>query len=385
VNLHGHCHPEISAAISNQSKILDQVIFAGFTHPQAVEFSQELVSILPDGLEKIFFSDNGSTAIEVALKMAVQFWSNSNQKKNKIIALEHSYHGDTFGSMSVSERGSFTLPFFDMLFDVIFIPSPAIDPEKCVKRLNEIAGQSDIAAFIYEPLVQGAGGMLMYEPDVLNQMLAICKENQILTIADEVMTGFGRTGKYFASLYLKTQPDIICLSKGITGGFLPLAVTVCKNEIYNSFLSSDRKKTFFHGHSYTGNAISIAAARASLKLLKDSNNLIQNISDNHKNFLLKLANIKNIQNPRSTGTILAFDIKTDENSTYFNTVRDKIYEAFLNEGILLRPLGNTVYFLPPYCITQNQLDYVYSKILDICSKFSKTRYLKMKNRQDLQD
>ncbi|MDH4199931.1 MAG: adenosylmethionine--8-amino-7-oxononanoate transaminase [Spirochaetia bacterium] len=362
VNLHGHCHPEIGNAIARQYQSLDQIIFAGFSHPVAIEYAEDLVKILPENIQKIFYSDNGSTAVEVGLKMAVQYWHNKDVPKGKIIALENSYHGDTFGSMSVSQRGQFTLPFQEMLFDVEFLVSPAQNAGKCLEALEKHAQDKNTAAFIYEPLVQGAGGMLMYEPEILEQMLEICRRNNVVTIADEVMTGFGRTGKLFASNYCTISPDIICLSKGITGGVLPLAVTACSDKIYNAFLSSDRKKTFFHGHSYTGNALSIAAAKASLELLMNSQIKIDKINNSHQKFLGKLKVLGNVSHTRVRGTVLAFDVVDEENTSYFHPLRDQLNIAFLEAGVLLRPLGNTVYIMPPYCITEEELSYVYQTI-----------------------
>jgi len=375
VNLHGHCHPVIARAITEQAQKLDQVIFAGFTHTGAMEFARELLEFLPGDMSKIFFSDNGSTSIEVGIKMALQYWYNLGEKKQTIVALEHSYHGDTFGSMSVSQRGAFNRPFSDLLFDVEFISSPgdlnqvdkAKEPDQVLREFQKIAETGKVAAFIYEPLVQGAGGMLMYEPGVLDGLLELCRTHGIIAIADEVMTGFGRTGKFFAGQYLKHNPDIICLSKGITGGVLPMGATATNMRIYDAFLSGDRTKTFFHGHSYTGNALSIAAARASLGLLKNSMPQIQNIEKRHKDFLPTLGALKNVQRARSRGTILAFDVVSNQETSYFNSLRDRLYDGFLNRGVLLRPLGNVVYVMPPYCIEPAQLGKIYEAIIEVVS------------------
>jgi len=367
VNLHGHSHPDIARALQEQFLALDHVIFAGFTHPAAINFAEELLDILPGNMAKLFYSDNGSTSIEVAIKMALQYYYNQGIKKQTIVAFHHSYHGDTFGSMSVSERGAFNQPFNDLLFHVEFITSPSENAKAAEEELRKLISKGNVTAMIYEPLIQGAGGMLMYEPSDLDPLIALCKSQGILTIADEVMTGFGRTGKFFASEYMQNTPDIICLSKGITGGVLPLGATVCTQKIYDAFLSDDRSKTFFHGHSYTGNALSVAAARASLNLLKKTLSNIQFIEANHRRFSQSLKSCKNVKNIRCRGTILAFDVLNEQKTSYFNSIRDHLYREFLKKNILTRPLGNTVYFLPPYCITQDELNHIYTSTLDIVS------------------
>lgn len=375
VNLHGHCRPEIQKAVSEQFESLDQVIFAGFSHPAAIDFAQELLEVLPDGYDKVFYSDNGSTAVEVALKMAIQYWHNQGQKREKIVVLKNSYHGDTFGAMSVSERGGFTLPFSDLLFEVVFIESAATDQEGCLSELkNELEKNSkNIAAFIFEPLVQGAGGMLMYGAEALDKMIRLCREYGVVTIADEVMTGFGRTGKNFASQYADVFADILCLSKGITGGVLPLGATVCRSKIFEAFNSADKKKTLFHGHSYTGNALSIAAGRASLRLLKKSGEKLQWISNRQKSFTEELSLSKpsskasdlRVKNVRHKGTIVAFDVFTGEETSYFHSLRDQLYRQFLEQGVLLRPLGNTIYLMPPYCISPDELEKIHQVIRSV--------------------
>lgn len=367
VNIHGHSHPYIAEKVSEQLRKLEHVIFAGFTHEAAVELAEGLLKILPANQSKIFYSDNGSTAVEVALKMAIQYWHNQGKKKNKIVAFEHSYHGDTFGAMSVSARGSFTDPFSSLLFDVVHIPFPSKGKEDqtiAALKTEILKNQPEVAAFIFEPLVLGAGGMLMYEAAVLNELIKICRSNDILIIADEVMTGFGRTGKLFASEYLTERPDIMCLSKGITGGTMALGATSCKEEIYNAFLSNDRARTFFHGHSYTANPVACSAGIASLELLlkEDCQNNIRRISDQHQRFSEKISQFSVIKNIRCKGTIFAFDFETSDETSYFNSIRDELYNFFLREGIILRPLGNTIYVMPPYCISDIDLEYVYAII-----------------------
>lgn len=375
VNLHGHAHPYIVGKISEQLKRLEHVIFAGFTHEPAVELAERLLKILPGNQSKIFYSDNGSTAVEVAIKMSIQYWHNKGIKKNRIIAFQHSYHGDTFGAMSVSSRNAFTNSFTDFLFDVIHIPFPEKGKEhETIANLKvQIENyRTEVAAFIFEPLVLGAGGMLMYEAETLNELIRICKENSVLTIADEVMTGFGRTGKYFACEYLNLQPEMICLSKGITGGFMPLGVTSCSEEIFNGFLSTDRSKTFFHGHSYTGNPLACTAALASLDLLVSRAcwQDIQRITGNHLAFIEKNKDNVSFTNLRCTGTILAMDLISREQTSYFHPLRDQLYQFFLDQGIILRPLGNTVYMMPPFCIKDDELNQVYTAILDAATTMS---------------
>lgn len=367
VNIHGHGHPYMAQKIFEQLQTLEHVIFAGFTHQPAVELAERLLTILPAGQARIFYSDNGSTATEVAVKMAVQYWRNKGLTKNKIVAFEHAYHGDTFGAMAISARSSFTHAFSDLLFDVIHIPLPQKGQvEETLRELKRHIRESGetIAAFIFEPLVLGAGGMLMYDAQVLDQLLAICKENSILTIADEVMTGFGRTGKHFACGYLDTQPDIMCLSKGITGGVMAFGATSCTNEVYSAFLSDDRSKTFFHGHSYTANPVACAAALASFDLLikQECQQSIQMIARSHQGFIDRNEGHALLKNLRSTGTILAMDIETGEHTSYFHSVSSHLYHYFLEQGIILRPLGNTLYFMPPYCITAEELEQVYLAI-----------------------
>ena len=367
VNIHGHAHPYIAKKVSEQLNTLEHVIFAGFTHAPAVELAERLVKILPGNQSKVFYSDNGSTAVEVALKMAIQYWHNRGQKKNKILVFDQAYHGDTVGAMSVSGRSAFTKAFDSLLFEVIHLPLPTPGNEQmCFMRLeSELKKHAgNIAAFLFEPLVLGAGGMLMYEAETLDALMRRCKEHEILCIADEVMTGFGRTGKLFACDYLTEEPDMICLSKGITGGTMPLGVTTCKEGIYDAFLSDDKMKTFFHGHSYTANPLACAASNASLDLLlaPDCLKNISRIAEQHKAFAEKLKQSAKIENVRQRGTILAFDIKHQDGVSYFNSLRDELYTYFLSEGILLRPLGNTLYIMPPYVISEEELEFIYRVI-----------------------
>ncbi|WP_333821349.1 adenosylmethionine--8-amino-7-oxononanoate transaminase [Ohtaekwangia sp.] len=365
VNLHGHSNPYIAKAVSAQAGILEHVIFAGFTHEPAIQLSKNLLSILPANQSRIFFSDNGSTAVEVGLKMALQYWHNQGIEKKKIIAIDGAYHGDTFGSMSVGERGIFTNPFKSHLFETIFIPFPDTEhEEKTLQQFCELIEEGDVAAFIYEPLVQGAGGMRMYSPALLNELLTEAQAQDVICIADEVLTGFGRTGRYFASDYCSVKPDIMAVSKGITGGTMPLGVTTCSKKILNAYESDDFLKTFFHGHSYTANPIACAAANASFELLvsDDCQQSIQRIGNQHRTFASEMLDHPAVATVRSLGTFLALELKTDTRTSYENEIRKKIYPFFMERNVLLRPLGNIIYILPPYVITDEQLHKVYTVI-----------------------
>jgi len=367
VNIHGHSHPVIAKAISDQAEKLEHVIFAGFTHEPAIKLSENLMSILPDGFSKIFYSDNGSTAVEVAIKMGIQYWHNQGIPKTKIIALDGAYHGDTFGSMSVGDRSIFSKPFTPYLFNVKFIDLPNCDNEsEVLTQFKDLVKDGDVGIFIYEPLVQGAAGMRMYSPEILNKLIRIAKDNNVLCIADEVFTGFGRTGKILASDHVVNKPDLIALSKGLTGGALPLGVTAVSQKIIKQFLSKDFEKTFFHGHSFTANPITCASANASFELLMapDCHESIRRISEQQQKFTKKIKGIKSIKDARCLGTILAIELNSPEKSSYSNEIRKKIYNHFLDNNILLRPLGNTFYIVPPYCITSTELNQIHKCILD---------------------
>ena len=383
VNLHGHAHPYIAEKLYRQALELEQVIFAGFTHEPAINLAERLLPILPGDFSKIFYSDNGSTSTEVALKMAIQYWWNNagndtqkhTLKRNKILAFKNAYHGDTFGAMSVSDRSVFTLAFHDLLFEVVFIDTPAEDTINNIKAT--ISQHADeIAAFIYEPLVQGAGGMKMYEAVWLNELLKEVKRYDILCIADEVMTGFGRTGKLFASEYMEEKPDIICLSKGLTGGTMALGVTACTEKIYTAYLSDDKLKTFFHGHSFTANPLACTAALASLDLLQQPQTMDQiawleienEIFSFTLNSMVKGLHLKNI---RVLGTILAFEIAKGEDE-YLNNISTAFTEKATKLGVYIRPLGNTVYIMPPYCIDASELATVQDVIFNVLNAMWKT-------------
>lgn len=376
VNIHGHANKVIAQAIFEQASTLEHVIFAGFTHMPAIALTKNLLSILPPNQSRIFFSDNGSTAVEVGIKMAMQYWFNKQVRKTKIIALNGAYHGDTFGSMSVGDRGPFTAPFAPWLFDVEFIAVPTDENiQEVVARFSALAASGDVAAFIYEPLVQGANGMVMYDPQHLDSLLAIAQLHQVICIADEVFTGFGRTGKLFASAYMQRQPDIMCVSKGITGGTMPLGVTTCSLQIESSFQSTESAKTFFHGHSYTANPIACAAANASFNLLMDPacQDSIKQIEKMHRDFVQRVKNHAYIKDARSLGTILAIEIETPENTSYFNNLKTTISSFFLERNILIRPLGNILYVLPPYVISEAELNQIYESITDFLTHLKTIR------------
>ena len=371
VNIHGHAHPYIAEKMYRQALQLEHIIFAGFTHQPAVDLAEKLLALLPLNFSKIFYSDDGSTSTEVAIKMALQYWWNqhehqtSGQKRNKILAFNNAYHGDTFGAMSVSDRSVFTAAFQELLFDVIFIDTPSEENITTSKKIIE-DNAKEIAAFIYEPLVQGAGGMKMYNPILLDELLLFIKQKNIICIADEVMTGFGRTGKMFASEYMQTKPDIICLSKGLTAGTMALGVTGCSEDIYRAYISDDVQKTFFHGHSFTANPLACSAALANLELFKSENTLerVHHISEQNIAFAKQLRQLNGIKNVRTTGTILAFELMNGKDE-YVNNISQVVTKKCLEKGVYLRPLGNTVYIMPPYCITTEELEAIYSVILDV--------------------
>ena len=366
VNLHGHANPYIAEKVSEQLYNLEHVIYAGFTHKPSIELAERLLKILPENQSKIFYSDNGSTAVEVAIKLALQYWYNKGTPKSKIIAIG-AYHGDTFGAMSVGERSIFTKPFFRFLFDVEFIPFPqGTHDQEVITLFNSICQNGDVAAFIFEPLVQGAAGMRMYSKATLNKLLDICKSHEIVSIADEVMTGFGRTGPLFATEALSTHPDLICLSKGLTGGTMALGVTSCSKRVVDVFQSDDLELAFLHGHSYTANPLACTASNASLDLLltDETESNIKRIEKMHQAFAKKISSHAKVSEVRYLGTILAIDIKSDGDTSYLSEMRNQIYPFFISRNILLRPLGNLIYILPPYIISSDELTEVYDAVDD---------------------
>jgi adenosylmethionine-8-amino-7-oxononanoate aminotransferase len=374
VTLHGHAHPAIAAAIACQAERLEQVIFAGFTHRPAVELAHRLAGLLPGGLDRVFFSDDGSTAVEVALKLSHQYWRNRGRARPRFLAFAGGYHGDTVGAMSAGARSDFFDAFSDLLFPVDALPYPETwQGDKAVEEKEAAAlaaletyldkHGAETAAMIMEPLIQGASGMRMCRPEFLRAVAKRLRKSEVLLIFDEVMTGFGRTGALFASLKAKVTPDLICLSKGLTGGFLPLSVTVCRNHIYEAFLDESFAKAFAHGHSFTANPLGCAAALASLDLLEgeETQRRWGEIETLHRRRLTALADHPKIAHARVTGTVAALDFKSDE-SGYCAAIGLRLKNFFLQRGLLLRPLGNVVYLLAPYCITNAQLNTAYDAI-----------------------
>lgn len=368
VNTHGHGNEYIAEAIKNQLDELDHAIFAGATHPKAVELATRLVQLLPEKLEKVFFSDDGSTAVEVALKMVIQYWYNLGTPKTKILALDGAYHGDTFGAMSVGQRGYFNQPFEALFFEVSFLDFPFHHQEEnCLNQAKQALESGEIAGLIVEPIVQGSAGMRMYRPAFLDDLMVLAQSYNVPVIFDEVMTGWGRTGRLFAMNYVQEVPDIVCLSKGVTGGVLPLGLTVASIKIYNAFLDESKSKALLHGHSFTGNALACAAACANLDLIEDVQffDEIERISRAHTQFYNKLRNNPLVSNIRQAGTILAIELKDEQSGGYFSGLRDKLYPFFLERNILLRPLGNVLFLNPPYCITDEQLEELYAAIEEL--------------------
>ncbi|MCF2522391.1 adenosylmethionine--8-amino-7-oxononanoate transaminase [Bradyrhizobium sp. G127] len=367
---HGHRHPHIMQAIKQQADRLDQVIFAGFTHEPAEKLARRLVEITPPELEYVFFSDSGSTSVEVALKMALGFWRHHGSNRNRILALEGAYHGDTIGGMSVGERGVFNAPYDPLLFDVQRIPFPAAGREQAtLDALDAACMKGDVAALIVEPLVLGAGGMLIYPPHVLAGMKRVCAAHEILFIADEVMTGWGRTGTLFACEQADISPDIACYSKGLTGGSLPLAVTLCRADIFDAHYSADRSRTFFHSSSYTANPIACAAALANLEIWQREPVMerISAIAAFHQDKLARFRDDERFSNVRQIGTIAALDLAAKD-AGYLADIGPRLYRGFLARGLLVRPLGNTIYIMPPYCSTAHDLDLVYDAVDELADE-----------------
>jgi adenosylmethionine-8-amino-7-oxononanoate aminotransferase len=382
VTIHGHSHPAIAKALYNQAQVLEQVIFAGFTHEPAEGLAQKLLTHLPKGLTRIFFSDNGSTAVEVALKMAFQYWYNLGEpQRTTFIAFEGGYHGDTLGAMSIGSGSLWWQLFQPLMFTTQLVPFPDTFIEDTdvetkeaealqkITTLLQCQGESIIGIFI-EPLIQGAGGMRMCRPQFLQQLQALARQYNVLLIYDEVMTGFGRTGELFACLKSGTVPDLICLSKGLSGGCLPLAVTVASEAIYQAFYNDDVALAFYHGHSYTGNPLACATGIVSLELLEENPQAYRNLEVWHHQYINQyLQGHPLLEHFRVCGTIAAMDVKTKEESSYFNTIAPFLKSRFLEAGFLLRPLGNTLYIMPPYCITEAELASIYQGIFQVLNQF----------------
>lgn len=365
VNPFGHSNKFIADAIYKQLTTLEHVLFGGFTHEPAIQVAEKLMQLLPNNQKKIFFSDNGSTAVEVAIKVALQYFYNKGEQRKTIIAFEDAFHGDTFAAMAASGISFYTQAFKGMFIDVVRIPVPVKGQEQAsFDTLEKVINNHNCAGFIFEPLVLGAAGMVMYEPEALNELISICKKNNVLTIADEVMTGFGKTGKTFACDYLKVQPDMMCLSKALTGGTIPMAITTFTQELFDGFYSDDINKALFHGHTFTANPTGCAAALASIELLQ-TNEMQQNIQRIHQSHLQFESEIKNhpkVMTTRVLGVIFALEVKSENEESYYGTMRTKLYNFFIENGVILRPVGNIVYVLPPYIMTNTQLAKVYDVI-----------------------
>ena len=367
VTTHGHCHPRIMAAIRQQSEQLDQLIFAGWTHQPAEDLARALVAIMPRPLDYVFFSDSGSTSVEVALKMALGFHTHRGDPRHRIVVMEHSYHGDTIGGMSVGARGVFNRAYASLLFDVATVPFPSAGKEQaCLNALERICAQGDTAAFIVEPLLLGAGGMLIYPADILAEMRKICSVHGVLFIADEVMTAWGRTGTLLACEQAGIVPDILCLSKGLTGGSLPLAVTMATPPIYEAHYSPDRSRQFFHSSSYTANPIACSAANANLAIWREEPVLdrIRLLQQRQADALACLVGNCRIANIRQLGTVTAMDVVSPSEG-YLSDLAPALKAAFSARSILLRPLGNTIYVMPPFCIEAEDLAATYQAIGEV--------------------
>jgi adenosylmethionine-8-amino-7-oxononanoate aminotransferase len=365
VNPFGHSNTIIADAIYKQLTTLEHVLFGGFTHDKAVLLAEKLMEILPNNQKKLFYSDNGSTAVEVALKGALQYYFNAGEKRTKIIAFEDAFHGDTFGAMASSGISIFTEAFNGSLLEVVRIPVPTKgNEEKSIQALQNLVSTNEYAAFIFEPLVQGAAGMVMYAAEVLDTLIEICNQNKVFTIADEVMTGFGKTGKTFASDYLQNKPDMMCLSKALTGGTIPMAITTFCQEIFDGFYDDDTNKALLHGHTFTANPTGCAAALASIALMEaaETQENIARINQSHLVFEKKIKAHPKVKTTRVLGVIFALEVKTESQESYYGTMRNKLYNFFIENGIILRPVGNIIYILPPYVITDSQLEKVYSTV-----------------------
>lgn len=379
VNIHGHSHPKLNEALAKQARELEHVVFAGCTHRPAVELAERLLDILPRGLARVFYSDNGSTAVEVALKLACQYWRNINEDRRTFITLHHAYHGDTVGAMSASEHSLFTKPFDPLLFSVARVESPycyrcplGLQRSTCnidclsdlENRLKELNG--DAAGVLIEPMLQAAGGMIVWPAEFLAGVRRLCDRYGTLLIADEVLTGFGRTGKMFACEHAGISPDIICLSKALTAGYLPLGATVVCAKIYDAFLSEDRTKTFFHGHSFTANPLACAVALASLDLFREESTLerIASLERALCSGLEPLRELDVVGDVRIIGGVGIVEMRSDHPG-YLNSFGSRVGAAFLDRGLLLRPLGNVLYFMPPYAITQAETEWALSQIGEV--------------------
>ncbi len=390
VNIHGHSHPKLNSALAAQAATLEHVMFAGCTHPPAVELAERLVAAAPAGLSRVFYSDNGSTAVEVAIKMAHQYWRNRGEPQRRtVVALEHAYHGDTVGAMSVSEPSVFTAAFSDLMFPVIRAAAPyAYRCDRCAdaggctlacaSSLESILRErgADVSAVLIEPMLQGAGGMVVWPADFLKEVRRLCDAHGVLLIADEVLTGFGRTGRMFACEHAGVAPDLMCLSKGLTAGYLPMGVTLATEAIYEAFLSDDRSRTFFHGHSFTANPLACAVALASLDIFRDEPVLtrVAAIGERLVAGLSALRDLPCVGETRHIGGVGVVELVADKGSRsaggYLDGIGPRLAATFLQRGLLLRPLGNILYVMPPYVTTPAEVDWVMGEVHDVLSRLS---------------
>lgn len=365
-SVYGHCNDFIIERVYAQMQQLDQIVFSGFTHEPAVKLSEELIKILPKNQEKLFFSDNGSTATEIGIKMALQYHFNKGENRNVLLAFDDAFHGDTFGAMSVSGLSVYNGPFEDFLIAVERVATPTKENIAAIlEKLENRLQQNDIAGFIFEPLIQGAAAMKMHDPEGLEKILELLKAYGVITIADEVMTGFGKTGKYFASDFLTVKPDVMCMSKALTAGLVPMAVTSCTQAVYDAFYSNEIAKGLFHGHTYTANPLACAAALAGIELLQSEEiqQNIQRIIASHKSFDVEIKNNPKVARTRQTGTIYALDLNIKMER--YGNLRDKLMQHFMDNGVFLRPLGNTIYIAAPYVISETQLRKIYDSIKSV--------------------
>jgi adenosylmethionine---8-amino-7-oxononanoate aminotransferase len=385
VNIHGHSHPRLNRALTEQAQKIEHVMFAGCTHAPAVDLADRLVDILPAGLARVFYSDNGSTAVEVALKLAHQYWRNLGQPdRTTFVTLHHAYHGDTVGAMSVSEDSIFTRPFAPLLFEVVRAESPycyrcplglerarcAIDCLSSLEEALQLHGER-VAAVLVEPMLQAAGGMVVWPAEFLAGARRLCDRYGTLLIADEVLTGFGRTGRMFACEHAAVSPDIVCLSKALTAGYLPLGATVATENVFDAFVSGDRSRTFFHGHSFTANPLACAVALASLDLFREHDVLarIARLETQMREALTPLAALPGVGDVRVIGGVGVVELVTDKTTRrtggYLDGIGSRLAARFLERGLLLRPLGNVVYFMPPYVITDDEATWALRQIAEV--------------------
>jgi adenosylmethionine---8-amino-7-oxononanoate aminotransferase len=368
--VYGHCNKYITDKVAAQMQNLDQVVFSGFTHEPAIKLSEALIPILPEGQQKLFFNDNGSTATEIGIKMALQYHYNLGNDRKVMLAFEEGFHGDTFGAMSVSGLSVYNGAFEDHFIRVERIPVPdGKNNAEVLSQLKTILNEKQIAGFIYEPLIQGAAAMKFHDADGLNEILKLCRKYEVILVADEVMTGFGKTGTYFASDHISEKPDVVCMSKALTAGLLPMGVTSCSQKIYDAFYSDEIAKGLFHGHTYTANPLACTAALAAVELLtsEEIQQNIRRISQSNIDFVAKFKYHPKVKNIRSKGVILAFEL--DVETERYGSLRNRLFNYFMENGIFLRPLGNTIYIVPPYVISEEELQKVFTALKHSLSEF----------------